>query len=282
MPARSAPGSVRQMPIGSARDRGGRCFQRPAREALASARFYGGRPIIPTTWDFSRTCSRASPNARRPDGAQMGQHDSVGAREPDAALEIIVGVFPRHLPRKICLCRAPPAYRSAWRETIKAAEDANEPGRFTAFIGFEWTSNTGGNNLHRNVIFREEWRTRAAWSSHSRIIRRFGSDNPRELWKWMSIVEEKTGGELLALAHNGNLSNGRMFPIIESFGGSRIDRAYADEPHPLGAALRSDPDQRRRRNASVPFAQRRVRQLRALGQGQSRSQRSEEARDARI
>ena len=50
-----------------------------------------------------------------------------------------------------------PAYRSAWQETIKAADEANDPGRFTAFIGYEWTSTTGGNNLHRNVIFRAEW-----------------------------------------------------------------------------------------------------------------------------
>ena len=55
-----------------------------------------------------------------------------------------------------------------------------------------------------------------------------GSDNPRDLWKWMAAYEEKTGGQVLAIAHNGNLSNGRMFPIIESFTGKPIDREYAE------------------------------------------------------
>ena len=56
----------------------------------------------------------------------------------------------------------------------------------------------------------------------------FGSDNPRDLWKWLEAYEEKTGGDVLAIAHNGNLSNGRMFPIIESFTGKPIDREYAE------------------------------------------------------
>ena len=55
-----------------------------------------------------------------------------------------------------------------------------------------------------------------------------GSDNPRDLWKWMSGYEQKTGGHVLAIAHNGNLSNGRMFPLIESFTGKPIDREYAE------------------------------------------------------
>ena len=55
-----------------------------------------------------------------------------------------------------------------------------------------------------------------------------GSDNPRDLWKWMAAYEEKTGGNVLAIAHNGNLSNGRMFPIIESFTGKPIDLEYAE------------------------------------------------------
>ena len=145
----------------------------------------------------------------------------------EAAIEIIVAFSQGTFPKKLLYLPGSSAYRSAWRETIKAADDANEPGRFTAFIGFEWTSNTGGNNLHRNVIFRENG-DRARLVEPFTVYPPFGSDNPRDLWKWMATVEEKTGSEVLALAHNGNLSNGRMFPIIESFTGNRIDRAYAD------------------------------------------------------
>ena len=118
------------------------------------------------------------------------------------------------------------AYRSAWRETIKAAEAYNEPGRFTAFIGYEWTSNTGGNNLHRNVVFRGNG-AQASLVEPFTTLPPLGSDNPVDLWKWMAATEEKTGSEVLAIAHNGNLSNGRMFPMVEAFG-KKIDREYAE------------------------------------------------------
>ncbi len=145
----------------------------------------------------------------------------------EAAVEFIVAFSQGTFPKKLLYLPGTSSYRSAWRETIKAADDANEPGRFTAFIGFEWTSNTSGNNLHRNVIFRENGE-RARLVEPLTVYPPLGSDNPRDLWKWMATVEEKTGSEVLALAHNGNLSNGRMFPIIESFTGKRIDRAYAE------------------------------------------------------
>ncbi len=145
----------------------------------------------------------------------------------DAAIEIIIAFSQGTFPKKLMYLPGTSAYRSAWQETIKAADEANEPGRFTAFIGYEWTSNTGGNNLHRNVIFRENG-AKASLVEPFTTQKPLGSDNPRDLWKWMAEAEAKTGSEVLALAHNGNLSNGRMFPIIESFTGRRIDRAYAE------------------------------------------------------
>ena len=145
----------------------------------------------------------------------------------DAAIEIIVAFSQGTFPQALMYLPGTRAYRSAWQETIKAAEEANDPGRFTAFIGYEWTSNTGGNNLHRNVIFRDDG-DKASQVEPFTVYPPLGSDNPRDLWKWMQAYEEKTGGDVLAIAHNGNLSNGRMFPIIESFTGKPIDREYAE------------------------------------------------------
>ena len=118
-------------------------------------------------------------------------------------------------------------YRGAWQETIAAAEQYNEPGRFTAFIGYEWTSNTGGNNLHRNVIFRDNG-DKASQVEPFTGVSPLRSDNPADLWKWMEAYQNKTGGSVLAIAHNGNLSNGLMFPVVETFG-KRVDREYAEQ-----------------------------------------------------
>src|SRR5512143_23379 len=143
----------------------------------------------------------------------------------DAALDIIVSFSNNKLPKGFPT-PGTRAYRSAWQETIKAAEAYNDPGRFTAFIGFEWTSNTGGNNLHRNIIFREDG-AKASLVEPYTTQKPLGSDNPEDLWKWMAATEQKTGSEVLAIAHNGNLSNGAMFPIVEAFG-KKIDRNYVE------------------------------------------------------
>lgn len=146
----------------------------------------------------------------------------------EAAIEIIVAFSHGTFPKALMYFPGTRGYRGAWQETIKAAEAYNDPGRFTAFIGYEWTSNTDGNNLHRNVIFRDNG-DKASQVEPFTVYPPMGSDNPRDLWKWMATYEEKTGGNVLAIAHNGNLSNGLMFPLIESFTGKPVDRTYAEQ-----------------------------------------------------
>jgi hypothetical protein len=147
-------------------------------------------------------------------------------RGAETAIEIIVAFSHGTFPKDLMYFPGTRAYKGAWQETIAAAEHYNEPGRFTAFIGYEWTSNTGGNNLHRNVIFRDN-ADKASQVEPFTVYPPMGSDNPVELWKWMDAYEKKTGGSVLAIAHNGNLSNGTMFPIVEAFG-KAIDREYVE------------------------------------------------------
>jgi hypothetical protein len=94
--------------------------------------------------------------------------------------------------------------QSMWDRIIKAAEKHNNPGQFTAFIGFEWTSSPGGSNMHRNVIFRDDG------DKTSKILpmSSYDSEDPEDLWAYMDKYEKNTGGKALAIAHNGNLSNG--------------------------------------------------------------------------
>jgi hypothetical protein len=149
--------------------------------------------------------------------------DIRGGKGAEAAIDIITSFGKGQLPKGFPV-PGTSAYKNAWQQTIKAAEAYNEPGRLTAFIGFEWTSNTGGNNLHRNVIFRGN-------GAQAILVEPFttqpplGSDNPVDLWKYMAATEQKTGSEVLAIAHNGNLSNGRMFPVVEAFG-KKLDKVY--------------------------------------------------------
>ncbi len=145
----------------------------------------------------------------------------------EAAWEIVMSFSQGKFPKDLEYAPGTPGFRSTWKAIIKAAEEANDPGRFTAFIGYEWTSLAAGNNLHRNVIFRDNG-DKASTIEPYTTTKPLGSNNPRDLWKWMAGYEQKTGGNVLAIAHNGNLSNGTMFPLIESFNGKPIDREYAE------------------------------------------------------
>ncbi len=121
-----------------------------------------------------------------------------------------------------------PAYERVWGDLLAAAEEFNDPGRFTTFIAFEWTSLVNGNNLHRNVIFRDG-PERAGQVVPYTTTPPFGSPNPQDLWKWLQNYEDTTGGDVLAIPHNGNLSNGMMFALQDDFSnGAAYDRAYAE------------------------------------------------------
>jgi hypothetical protein len=120
------------------------------------------------------------------------------------------------------------AFKSTWEIIVKAAEEANDPGTFTSFLGYEWTSLVKGDNLHRVVMFRDGGDVAGRIEPYT-TEPPAGSRDPRDLWKWMDNYEKKTGGDVLALAHNGNLSNGIMFPVDKQYTGARIDLEYVTE-----------------------------------------------------
>jgi hypothetical protein len=117
-------------------------------------------------------------------------------------------------------------YASVWDNIAETADRYYEPGKFTTFIGFEWSSIPEGKNLHRVVVFRDDAERARQVVPISAMPAPFGSTNPRDLWKWMQAYEDKTGGQVFALAHNGNLSNGWMFPLDETLTAGKIDEAY--------------------------------------------------------
>ena len=119
-------------------------------------------------------------------------------------------------------------FKNLWEEVIEEAEAFNDPGHFTAFIGFEWTSLIKGNNMHRVVILRDN-ATRARQVVPFTMTAPQGSPDPRDLWKYLTNYAQKTGGEALAIPHNGNLSNGIMFPLKEQWNGSKLDEAYVTQ-----------------------------------------------------
>ena len=117
---------------------------------------------------------------------------------------------------------AGPLQKTVWQAYTETAEQYNDPGRFTAMIGYEWTSVPGGNNLHRNVLFRDSKNE----ADQITPFTAWQSEDPEDLWQWMADYEQKTGGQVLAIPHNGNLSNGRMFALMD-FEGNPLTQDYA-------------------------------------------------------
>ena len=113
----------------------------------------------------------------------------------------------------------PELKRTIWDEYIKITDSFNVPGKFTTLVGYEWSSQPHMSNMHRNVIFRSSENLPIPFSY-------FDSEKPEDLWAWMDI-QRANGIELLAIPHNGNLSNGQMYALEDS-DGKPITRAYAE------------------------------------------------------
>jgi len=111
--------------------------------------------------------------------------------------------------------------RSAWSKLLGFAERYNEPGVFSALIGFEWTSMIDGDNLHRVVVYRDGMTKAQKMLPFSAL----DSPDPEDLWKFMGKYEGSTGGQVIAIPHNGNVSNGVMFSD-KRVDGSDFDKTY--------------------------------------------------------
>jgi hypothetical protein len=116
----------------------------------------------------------------------------------------------------------PGMMKPVWQQVVEAAERHNDPGKFTALIGYEWTSLIKGNNLHRVVIYRDNGDRAIQTLPYTND----DSSDPEDLWNALQTYEDKTGGSVLAIPHNGNLSNGMMFSP-QRVNGKKLDKAYA-------------------------------------------------------
>ena len=115
---------------------------------------------------------------------------------------------------------SPEVAGTVWQENVKIADEANKPGKFTAFCSYEYTSQYANRNLHRNIFYRDCAKTAEM------PFTMLDSWHPEDLWKWMD-VQRKAGNQLLAISHNANLSDGWMYPTDVDSLGRPIDAAWA-------------------------------------------------------
>ena len=114
-------------------------------------------------------------------------------------------------------------YIPIWKEITENVDRFNQPGIFTALIGYEWTPAPTGDNLHRVVVFKDDAKLAKKIIPFSAI----DSDKPEDLWNFLEEYNSSTGGEAISISHNSNISGGRMFPLENSYG-EPIDSAYAN------------------------------------------------------
>ena len=175
---------------------------------------------------------RAAPNiVAVPKGKEWAEGFKQGGRAAgEAAFDLITHFAQMKLPEQMLKDYAPGSRvtKNVWERIVDAAETYNEPGHFTALIGYEWTSVPKGFNLHRNVILRDG-ASRAKQIVPLTTQPPLGTTDPLDLYKWLEDYEEKTKGQAFALAHNGNLSNGWMFPVDKTYHGYEVDQNYVEQ-----------------------------------------------------
>jgi hypothetical protein len=114
-------------------------------------------------------------------------------------------------------------YEPIWKEITENVDKFNQPGIFTALIGYEWTPAPAGDNLHRVVVFKDDAKMAQKIIPFSAI----DSNKPEDLWNFLKEYNSSTGGEAISISHNSNISGGRMFPLENSYG-EPVDSAYAN------------------------------------------------------
>jgi len=153
-------------------------------------------------------------------------HDAIETGTPaersQASNEIVEAFGNGNIPS--CMLQSPEQFRTAWEKEVDWAEEFNDSPKFTAVIGYEWTSLHAGDNLHRNIIFRDNG------DKARQLLPKTTEDgyDPELLWQWLAAYEDTTGGDVLAIPHNGNVSNGEMFADLDARGGP-LSHSYAEQ-----------------------------------------------------
>ncbi|MCA8978549.1 MAG: DUF3604 domain-containing protein [Planctomycetes bacterium] len=181
---------------------------------------------------FFNDLTKGAPNILKdPMGKRWYEGFETGGQAAvDATLDLITNFSQGTISESMLADYSPGSktYESLWNSVVDIAEQYNDPGHFTAFIGFEWTSLIKGNNMHRVVIFRDD-ADRAKQVVPMVQTPPFGSPDPRDLWAYLEDYEQKTGGDIFAIAHNGNLSNGIMFRLSDQWNGREFDLDYVTQ-----------------------------------------------------
>lgn len=149
-------------------------------------------------------------------------YDAMTGGDENAAMQVMQD-FLMKMGQGVAMLENAAVSSDVWKASLAASEAFNEPGKFSALIGFEWTSMPNSNNLHRVVIYADG----AGKAGKMQPISSNDGEDPRNLWDFMEQYQAETGGRILAIPHNGNLSNGKMFETTD-YSGKPIDAAYAE------------------------------------------------------